>query len=314
MKENIDYSVVMLVENDEVDCTVYLHDLHEQLNRLGHNHELILALNGANTFALSCLDKWPRQGPEVLVIKLNQKVASGNCLQALTDECRGEKFIVCGPNRQVTDEGFEALLHAVDVDGADLALPWRQNRVDSTVNQWQSHLFNFLVHRMTGVHINDLNSSIRVLRRSVLTEVPFHGSFYRFLPLLAKKKGYKVCEVPCAHIQLVDKARYFGLRVYVTRFLELLVLHFNLNFARKPLRYFGLRGSLIALAGTLCVLNVIIFKLAGIGDVGKSPLLIVGLTLILAGSGLWGVGLLGEILVFTLGRKYKDYAVEKILE
>jgi hypothetical protein len=42
-------------------------------------------------------------------------------------------------------------------------------------------------------------------------------------------------------------------------------------------------------------------------------MLMIGLVLIVAGSGLWGIGLLGEILTFALGRKRKDYIVEKFL-
>jgi hypothetical protein len=102
--------------------------------------------------------------------------------------------------------------------------------------------------------------------------------------------------------------------VYVNRFVDLLAIRFNLGFARKPLRYFGMRGVLLLLAGALCLTSAVALKVAGADDLGNSPLLIIGLVLFLTGSGLWGVGLLGEILAFTLGRKHKDYVVEKILE
>jgi hypothetical protein len=309
-----DYSVVMLVENGAADFSGYLLELHGHLDRLGLSHELILAVNGYGAFARACLQNWPEEGPVVQVRELTRRVSSGICLQTVLGDCRGETLIVCGPYRQIGDSGLEALLQAVSKGGADLALPWRQGRVDPVVNQWQSRLFNSLVRSMTGTDIHDLSSTLRVVRRLVLEETPLYGDLYRYLPLLAKKRGFKVREIPATHARELGEVGYFGLSVYVNRFVDLLAIRFNLGFARKPLRYFGMRGVLLLLAGALCLTSAVALKVAGADDLGNSPLLIIGLVLFLTGSGLWGVGLLGEILAFTLGRKHKDYVVEKILE
>lgn len=313
MNRDPDYSVVMLVEDGAADFTGYLLDLHRHLNRLGLSHELILAVNGFGNFAQACLRNWPEGGPVVQVRELSRKVPSGICLQAVLGDCHGETLIVCGPYRQIGDSGLEALLQAVSAGGADMALPWRQGRVDPTVNQWQSRLYNALVRSMTGTDIHDLSSTLRVVRREVLEETPLYGDLYRYLPLLAKKRGFKVCEIPAPHVRELGDVGYFGLSVYLNRFVDLLAIRFNLGFARKPLRYFGARGILLFLVGALYMASALVLKVSASDDLGNSSLLMVGLVLFLAGSGLWGVGLLGEILVFTLGRKHKDYVVEKIL-
>jgi hypothetical protein len=309
-----DYSVVMLVENGAADFTDYLLDLHRNLDRLGLSHELILVVNGHGAFARACLQSWPAGGPVVQVRELTRRVPAGICLQTILGDCRSETLIVCGPYRQIGDSGLEALLQAVSEGGADLALPWRQERVDPVVNQWQSRLFNALVRRLTGTEIHDLSSTLRVVRRVVLEETPLYGDLYRYLPLLAKKRGFKVLEIPAPHSQELGEVGYFGLSVYVSRFVDLLAISFNLGFARKPLRYFGMRGVLLFLVGVLYLMSAVVLKVAGVDDLGTSPLLMIGLVLFLTGGGLWGVGLLGEILAFTLGRKHKDYVVEKILE
>jgi hypothetical protein len=205
------------------------------------------------------------------------------------------------------------MLRMVSDGSADLALPWRRGRVDPAINQWQSRLYNALVRHMTGADVHDLSSTLRVVRRAVLEETPLYGDLYRYLPLLAKKRGFKVCEIPAPHTRELGKVGYFGTSVYVSRFVDLLAIRFNLGFARKPLRYFGLRGVLLFLGGALCMTGAVALKITGVDDLGNSPLLMIGLVLFLTGSGLWGVGLLGEILAFTLGRKHKDYVVEKIL-
>jgi hypothetical protein len=304
----------MMVEDDAVDFTGYLLELHDHLDRLGLSHELILAVNGCGAFVRGCLQNWTEVGPEVRALELTRKVSKGVCLQMVLGECRGTTLIICGPYRQIGDSGLEIMLKAVAEDGVDLALPWRQLRVDPLVNQWQSQLFNALVRSMTGTEVHDLSSTLRVVRRAVLEETPLYGDLYRYLPLLAKKRGFKVREFPAPHARELGDVGYYGLSVYFNRFVDLLTIRFNLGFARKPLRYFGLRGLFFFIAGGGCLTVAVAFKLVGIDDLGNSPLLMIGLVLFLTGSGLWGVGLLGEILAFTLGRKHKDYVIEKILE
>lgn len=308
------YSLVMLVEDAENDFLPYLLDLHGFLASKGMEHELVLAVNGPGAFAGERLKEWPADAPSLKVVELARKVPSGVCLQTVLPDCRGEILIVCGPYKQIADTGLDALLHTVAGGEADLALPWRTQRVDPAVNQWQSQLFNWLVRRMTGAEYHDLSSTLRVVRREVLEETPLYGDLYRYLPLLAKRRGFLVKELPAPHAEERGKVGYYGIREYVSRLVDLAAMRFNLSFARKPLRYFGLRGLLLVLAGVLCMAYVAIQKVSGVDDLGNSPELMIGLVLMLTGSGIWGIGLLGEILTFALGRKHKEYIVEKVLD
>ena len=287
MKSSVDCSVLMLVENSDVDFSDYLVELHEHLNQLGLSHELILALNGPNDFAQTCLDKWPQTGAEIIVLELNRRVFSGICLQVALERCQGEVLVICGPYRQVADDGLGSMLQAIFENRADIALPWRRNRVDPPINQLQSRLFNSVVHYLTGVKVHDLNCSLRVVRRAVLEETVFHGDLYRFLPLMAKKRGFRTLEIPSSHIQEFGEIGYFGLRVYVNRLIDLFAIHFNLHFSRKPLRYFGFRGGLILFVGLLLMLTAVVFRIAEGQHLGSSPQVMFGLILSLAGGGLW---------------------------
>jgi hypothetical protein len=308
-----EYSLVMLVEDSVSDFVPYLRSLHEYLTELGLDHELLVAINGPNQFTQKCLESWSSETDPLLIVELTRKVPSGICLQTIMDDCSGETLIICGPYRQIADEGLKALLDTVAGGKADLALPWRQHRVDSAVNQWQSRTFNWLVSRMTGVAFHDLSSSLRVMRQAVLKETPLYGDLYRYLPLLARRRGFRIAEIPAHHAEERGRVGYYGLREYISRLVDLLVMHFTFFFARKPLRYFGLRGILLLLTGLCCMITSLLMRFVGAVSLGDSPLLMIGLVLILTGSSLWGIGLLGEILTFALGRKQKDYIVEKFL-
>jgi hypothetical protein len=313
MNERWKYSLVMLVEDAESDFVPYLQDLDNYLGELKLEYELILAINGSGQFALQCLQRWPSKSSPLQVVELTRKVPSGICLQTVLADCSGEILIVCGPYRQIADEGLKALLDTVAGGKADIALPWRQQRVDSVVNQWQSRMFNWLVRHMTDADYHDLSSTLRVVRREVLVETSLYGDLYRYLPLLARRRGFRVRELPALHAEERGKVGYYGLREYVSRLVDLLAMHFTLGFARKPLRYFGLRGFLLLFAGLGCISWSLVMRIVGVGFLGNSPLVMIGLILMLTGSSLWGIGLLGEVLTFALGRKRKDYIVEKLL-
>lgn len=314
MSARFDYSLVMLVEDAELDFVPYLQALHNYLVELGIDHELVLAINGPRQFAHQCLQHWPADSVPLQVVELTRKMPSGICLQSALADCHGKTLIICGPYRQIIDEGLKTLLDTVAEGEVDLALPWRQQRVDAAINQWQSRAFNWLVRRMTGATYHDLSSTMRVVRREVLEETPLYGDLYRYLPLLARQRGFRVQELPTRHFEERGRVGYYGLREYVSRFVDLLAMHFTFGFARKPLRYFGLRGILLLLAGLGFIAWSLIMRVVGVGFLGDSPLFMVGLVFTVTGSALWGVGLLGEILTFALGRKRKDYIVEKILE
>ncbi|MFO7652857.1 MAG: glycosyltransferase [Candidatus Krumholzibacteriia bacterium] len=314
MKRSLTYTVLMLVETREDDFAAYLLHLHEQLSHRGLDHELVVAVSGPGAFVRAQFEDWPERGPRVRVYELTRNLPIGACLQAVLEECHGELLIVCGPYQQIADDGLDALLAAVASGDADLAMPWRQGRVDPLINQWQSRLFNHLVRGITGADFHDLSGTLRVLRRNVLEEIVLYGDLYRYLPLLAKKRGFRVKEIAAPHTRERGQVGYYGIRSYITRFTDLLTLGFNFGFSRQPLRYFGPRGTAFMFVGFLGFAAALALKLAGLHSLGNSPLLLVGLVLVVAGSGLWGVGLLGEILAFTLARKRKEYVVETILE
>lgn len=314
MNRQLPYTVVMLVDSHEDDFSAYLMRIHTLLVDRGAEHELIVAVNGPGAFVRAHLRLWPTDGPPVRMYELVRKIAAGACLQSLLPECHGETLILCGPYQQIAEESLAVLLDGVERNETDLALPYRQGRVDPLVNQVQSWLFNRLVRRFTRVDLHDLSCSLRVLRRAILDEIVLYGDLYRYLPLLAQKRGFRVREYPAIHVREHGKVGYFGLRVYMNRLADMVSLGFNFGFSRQPLRYFGPRGTVFVALGCLSLALALAFKLLGVQSLGASPWVMIGMAFNLTGSLLWGIGLVAEIMAFALSRTRKDYVVEKMVE
>jgi hypothetical protein len=167
---------------------------------------------------------------------------------------------------------------------------------------------------VTKSDLHDLNCTIKLARREVLEEIKLYGNMYRYLPILAIQKGFKTKEVKCEHYQeRGGKPGLSNLREYLTRTVDMLTIYFNIRFVRKPLRFFSTVGMIFLLLG-IFLGGFIFFERFTMGALaGTRPILLLAIFLMVMGVQIAGVGLLGEIVVFTHGRNKKDYTIEKVI-
>jgi hypothetical protein len=248
----------------------------------------------------------------VKAIEFNIKITQAVCLKAALEETSGEIIVVCGSYQQITDNSLLELIDALD-SKTDIVTPWRQYRVDSVLNQFQSKLFNALVRKLTASSYHDTSCTVKVFRREVLENVEIYGNMYRFLPILADKKGFKTKEVKCKHYQQHGKSTYYGFHRYINIFIDIFTLYFNTWFTRKPLRFFSAIGVVLSLTGLFITSYVFAQKILLGYFIGNRPLLLLSIFLMVLGIQASSAGLLGEIIAFTHGRNRKEYTVEKII-
>jgi hypothetical protein len=151
------------------------------------------------------------------------------------------------------------------------------------------------------------------MRRQVVDEVPLYGDMHRFFPLLAYQRGFKVVELPVRQSPRDRRRRPYRPAAYLRRLLDVLTVFFLFKFTRKPLRFFGLVGSTLFIAGAIVVGYLGLYRLLDFGGIAGRPLLILGVLFMMLGAQLFSIGLLGELLIFTHAHD-QDYQVKEILE
>lgn len=199
--------------------------------------------------------------------------------------------------------------------GADCVATWRHARIDPWLNRLQSRLFNWLLRLVMGMPFHDLNSGTRGFRRQVLEEVAVYGELYRFLPVLARRQGFKVVEVKVRHREERGRAGFYGVGVYVRRLLDILAISFLTRFTQRPLRFFGYIGFTAMILGTGMAAWPLYLKLVPpYESLTDRPLFVIGSILAAFGVQLIGFGLVGEIIIFTQSPNMRDYKVDEVLE
>jgi hypothetical protein len=287
--------------------------MHAILSARDESFEMLIMANGTGRFLRNELESLRNLGFRLKAYEFYVKTTQAVCLLSGIRESQGEVIVVCGSYQQIANESFNNLLETID-DETDIISPWRYHRVDSRFRQLRSYIFNALVRVITKSNLHDLNCTVKVTRREVLEEIKLYGNMYRYLPILAVQKGFKTKEVRCDHYQeFGGKKGLSNLKEYLTRAVDMLTIYFNIRFIRKPLRFFSAIGMTFLLSGIFLGGFIFIERFTMGALAGNRPLLLLSIFLMVMGVQIAGVGLLGELVVFTRGRSKKEYTIEKVI-
>ncbi|MFO7963726.1 MAG: glycosyltransferase [Desulfobacterales bacterium] len=305
------YSIIILLEDCHSDFAHYIRNLHGLFSGRKEPFEMIIMANGTGGFLRDQLPGLSDLHPDIKAFEMTPTTQSA-CLKGGLKESTGDIIVVCGSYQQITNASFAKLLEALD-SKTDLISPWRRRRIDGVFSRFQSMLFNWIVRKTTRFDVHDLSCTVSVFRREVLEETELYGGMYRFLSILADRKGFKTREIECEHFQERGKSGLYPLSDYLGRLLDIVTLYFNTRFTKKPLRFFSTIGVGFISVGIL-IFGFVLFERAFLNQlVGDRPILLMALLSMAIGVQAAGVGLLGEIISFTLGRDRKEYTIEKII-
>lgn len=238
------------------------------------------------------------RGEPIRVVQVGQAMSETALLRAGVPHCGGAIILIVPARRRIESAALGKLIHAVQA-GADIAVARRWPRRDSLIHRVQARLFHALVARVAGGTtdtVSDVASGVRAMRRDLLERIPLYGEFARFLPVLARRDGYSVAEVPAAQHLTGDRTGSQSPLSYLRLLFDLLALFFLLRFTEKPLRFFGLVGAAIGLPGAAVLALVTVQRLAGRGMADR-PLLLFGVLFVVLGIQMIALGLIGEIIV-----------------
>ena len=269
--------------------------------------EFVVVLDGVSDDAFEEAQAARPPDVNVRLVRLNHPFGESIAMAAGFRIARGHVIVTLPSYLQVEPADIHEVLDAVD-DGNDLVAGYRMRRVDSRMNRLQSVMFNGIMRLLTGVKLHDMNCPVRAIKRKVLEDISIQGDMVRFLPVMAQRHGFRVGEARVRHLKERGKSGFFGVGVYIRRFLDVINLLFLSKFTRAPLRFFGVAGILsIAIGVLICAwlaVDKIFFEGTALRD---KVVLVLGVLLIVLGVQTFSIGLVGEIIIFTQAKNLKEY-------
>jgi glycosyltransferase involved in cell wall biosynthesis len=306
-----DISAIVPVGERRDDVPRLLDEYAQGLSQAGVSFEIIVVLDGhcgglgAELAPLALSRDWFR------VIELARSFGESAALTAGFDEAQGHRILTLPAYYQVVPSELGKLISAAEE--TDMAIAVRWPRAGSGLEGWRRNAFHRLLGFITGQKYRDLGCGVRLLRREIADEIPLYGERHRFYPTLARSRGFRVREVEVAQSPQDDFRGRYRLREYLHRILDILTLFFLVRFTKKPLRFFGTIGFLVASIGVIFLAILLVQRIFFAVGLADRPALLLSSLMLVLGVQIFALGLIGELVIFTHAAQLKEYAVRAVI-
>jgi glycosyltransferase involved in cell wall biosynthesis len=273
--------------------------LRKALDPLHFEYEIVFVDDGSADGSFAALKELAAGDLRVKVVQLRRNFGQTAALQAGIDWSSGDILITMDGDLQNDPADIPALLDKL-AEGYDAVLGLRANRQDRVfVRKIPSLLGNWLIRRVTGVHIRDMGCTLRALRRDLAEALPLYGEMHRFVPVLAQQYGARLAQIPVRHHPRgAGKTKYNLTRTFRV-VLDLITIKFLHSYLTRPMHVLGLAGLVSMGLGVVSLMATIWMKAhRGIFMTGN-PLLLLSVMLELVGVQFISMGLIGEVLSRT---------------
>lgn len=233
---------------------------------------------------------------------------------------QGDVVITMDADMQDSPDEIPELYRMIKEDGYDIVSGWKKKRFDPMGKTLPSKFFNFTARVVSRINIHDFNCGLKAYRRKVIKNIEVYGEMHRYIPILAKKAGFKnIGEKVVEHRARKYGVSKYGLERMVKGYLDLITLMFMTRFSRSPMYFFGTIGSLLFLVGGIIAIYVVAEKLILQYDgqitraITSQPLFFIALAMSIIGSQMFLTGFIAELV----SRKSPDnnkYKIESILK
>ena len=171
-----------------------------------------------------------------------------------------------------------------------------------------------MVSWLTGIRIHDFNCGFKAYRGELVRELTLYGDLHRYIPVLAKAKGFRTAEIVVEHRARTRGRSKYGVGRLATGFLDLLTVLLLTSYASRLLHFFGGTGLVAGFGGAAILVYMAILWVAGHRPIGTRPLLTAGVLLVILGIQFISLGLIGEMIVSRQHGSREPYSIAERLD
>ncbi|MDA8744018.1 glycosyltransferase family 2 protein [Rubripirellula amarantea] len=286
------------------------------------NFKIVFVDDGSSDESWNVIERLSTETSQVVGLRLRRNFGKAAALEAGIRASSGELIITMDADLQDDPQEIPwfltALGQASDRDGKDVVSGWKRVRHDPWHKLLPSRAFNFLVSRLTGVHLHDHNCGFKAYRREVFDDVHLYGERHRFVPVLAASKGWRIGEIEVKHHARKFGHSKYGLSRLLKGFLDLLSVYLITGYSGRPFHLigtggmvcFGLGGLGIVYLSTMWCLTRLIDSMP-ILHLHETAIFYYCILAMLLGSQFLLAGLLAELLVSRTSQDHLGYSISE---
>jgi len=292
-------SVILPVYNEEANLVELNREIVSVLERNAYDYEVIYVDDGSRDGSFTVLTTLHAENPRIKVIRFRRNFGQTAGMAAGFDHASGDVIITMDADRQNDPEDIPLLLAKMD-EGFDLVSGWRFDRQDAMLSRkLPSRIANWLISRITGVHLHDYGCSLKAFHKEVVANIRLYGEMHRFIPAIASWGGVSLAEVKVNHRPRVAGTSKYGISRTFRVILDLVTVKFLLQYSARPIHFFGGIGLVSGVTGFLVALVMTVQRLFFAVPMADRPLLLLAIMLMFIGLQFVTFGLLGELMTRT---------------
>lgn len=292
-------SIIVPIYNEVQSLPRLLEAIATALESTAFSYEVICVDDGSSDGSAEWLRQQALEHKKLRAVLLRRNYGQTAAMAAGFNYAHGKILVTLDGDLQ-NDPADIPLLVAKLNEGYDLVSGWRKHRQDAALTRLlPSKIANWLIGEVTEVKLHDYGCSLKAYRAELVADLNLYGELHRFLPALAFIEGAKITEMPVRHHARRFGTSKYGLGRTFRVVMDLLTIVFMKKFLTRPMHGFGLVGLILIVLGIALGVYLSFLKL-GLGmSIGDRPLLILAVSLFLAGVQLFSFGLLAELSMRT---------------
>ncbi|MEP0984048.1 glycosyltransferase family 2 protein [Ekhidna sp.] len=314
---NKDLSIVIPVYNEEESIPELLEWIFLVVDEHGLVAEVLMIDDGSRDRSWSIISEWAKKESRLIGVKFNRNYGKSAAIQTGFDEANGGVIITMDADMQDSPDEIPELVKMINENDLDIVSGWKKKRHDPLSKTIPSKFFNWVTRKVSGIALHDFNCGLKAYSRDVVKHIHVYGEMHRYIPLIAKWNGYdKISEKVVEHRARKYGNTKYGMKRFITGFLDLISVTFVSRFKKNPMHFFGVFGSLSFIGGFFITLWVIGEKLyrqyhqLDRRDVVDQPLFFLALVALIVGMQLFLAGFIAEMMI-QLNQKKGDYLISE---
>lgn len=307
---SMELSVIITLLNEEDNIAPLFDSIRKAL--VHYDYELILIDDGSTDSTVAKIKALADH--RTRLISFNRNYGQTAAMAAGIDHAHGDYIVTMDGDLQNDPSDIPAMLMKLKEEGWDVVAGNRKNRKDGML--WRkipSRIANRMIRNLTGVFIRDYGCTLKVFRRDIALRLGLYGELHRFIPILAVLQGGKITDMDVKHHARIHGKSKYGIGRTLKVASDLMLMVFFQKYFRRPIHLFGPIGIISFAIGFAINFYMLVLKIMG-QDIWGRPLLILGVSLVLAGIQFLTFGLIAELIMRTYyeSQNKKTYNVREV--
>lgn len=289
-------SIIVPFLNEEKNLTILVDEIEEALRGKGVSYEIIFVDNGSTDGSKNEAKDLDAKHKHVTTVRMRVK-GKGIALAEGFKYAKGEYIMFMDGDLQDNPYNIIEFLNKMEEE-YDLVNGIRKIRKDNGIVKIYSRFANTFLKSLMKSPFTDINCGFKIMKRQVLEEIPLYANNFRFLPIAAYYKGFKVGEIPVDNRERLHGTTKYGIKKLFIGLIDTFNAYFLYQFSEKPLHFFGMLGGVFFGIGAIITLWLVVERLFFGVLLYRSISLLFGILFIIVGLQIMMTGLIGELIVY----------------